>query len=125
VESTESVGASVETVDVTSGPVVAVVADGEESSSLPQAATTRPAAANRARGVRREITAEKYTDRRNRKKPSKQESSGESMRPVDSLVGVRPSDRYGGAWLRGSARVAVVMFGGLAVILVVAFVVGR
>jgi len=40
-------------------------------------------------------------------------------------MAVRPSDRYGGKWLRGSTRVAVVMFGALAVIFVVAFVIAR
>jgi hypothetical protein len=44
---------------------------------------------------------------------------------VGIVAGVRPSDRYGGAWLRGSARVAVVMFGGLAAVLLIAFLVGR
>ena len=44
---------------------------------------------------------------------------------IGILAGMRPSDRYGGAWLRGSARVAVVMFGGLAAVMLIAFLVGR
>jgi hypothetical protein len=114
----------VDSVEVTSEPPDAVVAGGE-ASSLPQAATKRPAVANRAREVRREITAASYTNPLNRKTSSCKESSGASMNEVGSVDEVRPSDRYGGAWLRGSARVAVVMFGGLAVIMLVAFVLGR
>ena len=38
---------------------------------------------------------------------------------------MRWSDRYGGAWLRASGRVAIVMFGLLAIVLVIAVMIGR